>query len=87
MFKKIGKGVKKFMTKTLVGRVVDEVALGGAIHTTATRTNYTNEGELDGREIILRIMTTSIPVILLLSLIFGWLDLETVKEVAKILIP
>lgn len=86
MFKKVGKGLKKFLTKTLVGRVVDEVALGGAVYTTAIKTTRTNEGQIDSKEIVLKIITTLIPVILLLSLIFGWLDIEQIREVSKILI-
>ncbi len=82
----IKKKLLKFFTKTLVGRVTDKVILGGAIKSTNTKTK-TEEGKLDGREIALEILTSSIPVILLLSLIFGWLDIEQVKEAAKILIP
>jgi len=81
------KKLVKFFTKTLVGRITDKVVLGGVIQSTNTRTTRTNEGEVDSREIVLEIITSTIPVILLLSLIFGWLDIDTVKEAAKILLP
>jgi len=81
------KKLVKFFTKTLVGRITDKVVLGGVIQSTNTRTKRTNEGEVDGKEIVLEIITSTIPVILLLSLIFGWLDIDTVKEAAKILLP
>lgn len=84
MFKKKLVG---FFTKTLVGRITDKVVLGGVIQSTNTKTRKTNEGQIDGREIVLELLTSSIPIILLLSLIFGWLDIDTVKEAAKILIP
>jgi hypothetical protein len=83
----IGKKVKKFFTKTLVGNIIDKVAFGGVIKTTDSKTQRTNEGEFDTKEFVLEIITSSIPVILLVSLLFGWLDLETLKELAKILIP
>lgn len=81
------KKLVRFFTKTLVGRITDKVVLGGVVQSTNTRTNRTNEGEVDSKEIILEIITSSIPVILLLSLIFGWLDIEQVKSVAKIVLP
>ena len=84
MFKK---KIKKFFTKTLVGRITDKVVFGGAVNSTEIKTHRKNEGEVDGREIILEIITTSIPVLLLLSLLFGWLTIDEVKEAAKILIP
>ena len=81
------KKIKKFLTKTLVGRVMDKVVLGGAVNSTAIKTPRTNEGKVDGREIVLEIITSSIPVILLIALLFGWLDLATLKELIKVLIP
>ena len=81
------KKIKKFLTKTLVGRVLDKVVLGGAINSTAIQTPRTNEGKVDSKEIVLEIITSSIPVILLIALLFGWLDLETLKELVKIFIP
>jgi hypothetical protein len=82
----IKKKLVKFFTKTLVGRITDKVVLGGVIQSTNTETR-TDSGKLDGKEIVLELLTSSIPVILLLSLIFGWLDIEQVREVAKILLP
>ena len=81
------KKLTRFFTKTLVGRITDKVVLGGVIQSTNTQTRRTNEGEIDAKEVVLEIITSSIPVILLLSLIFGWLDIEQVKEAAKILLP
>lgn len=84
MFKK---KIVKFFTKTLVGRVADKVVLGGAINSTNTKTSRTNEGQADTKEIVLEILTSTIPVLLLLSLIFGWLDIKEIKEAAKVLLP
>lgn len=79
--------IKKFLTKTLVGRITDKVILGGVVNSTAVKTNRTNEGKADWKEIVLEIITSSIPIILLVALLFGLLDLETLKELVKILIP
>ena len=83
----IGKKIKKFLTKTLVGNIIDKVAFGGIVKTTEERTTRTNEGQVDYKEFILDLLTSSIPVILVVALLFGWLDLATLKELAKILIP
>jgi len=84
MFKK---KIVKFFTKTLVGRITDKALLGGAIQSTNVVTNNTNNGEVDVKEIILELLTSTLPILLVVSLIFGWLDLETVKDLVKILIP
>lgn len=84
MFKK---KIVKFFTKTLVGRITDKALLGGAIQSTNVVTHNTNNGEVDVKEIVLELLTSTLPILLVVSLIFGWLDLETVKDLVKILLP
>ena len=84
MFKK---KIVKFFTKTLVGRITDKALLGGAIQSTNVITHNTNNGEVDVKEIVLELLTSTLPILLVVSLIFGWLDLETVKDLVKILLP
>lgn len=84
MFKK---KIVKFFTKTLVGRITDKALLGGAIQSTSVITHNTNNGEVDVKEIVLELLTSTLPILLVVSLIFGWLDLETVKDLVKILLP
>jgi len=86
MFKKGGKLVK-FLTKTLAGRIIDKAVLGGVVNTTVQPTIRTESGEIDIKEIVVEILTSTLPILLVVSLIFGWLDLETVKELAKTLLP
>lgn len=86
MFKKGGK-VVKFLTKTLVGRIVDKAVLGGVVNSTVQPTIRTESGEIDVKELILELFTSTLPILLVVSLIFGWLELETVKELVKLFIP
>jgi len=86
MFKKGGK-IVSFLTKTLVGRIVDKSLLGGVVSNTVLPTVRTENGETDFKEIFVDVITSTIPVLLIVSLIFGWLDLETVKQLVKIFIP
>jgi hypothetical protein len=87
MLKKIGSGVMKFMTKTFVGRAVDNIALGGAINSSAVKTNFTNEGKFDIKETLLGVVTSVIPVLLLVAFLKGWVTIEEVKSLIKILMP
>jgi hypothetical protein len=87
MFKKLGGNIVKFMTKTFVGRAVDNIALGGAINNSAIKTPFTNEGKFDWKETILGVVTSVIPVILLIAFLKGWVTIEEVKSLIKILIP
>lgn len=41
-------------------------------------------GKLDKSNFVSQILAATIPLILLLSLIFGWIDLQTLKEIIKI---
>lgn len=87
MLKKIGKGLTKFLGKTLVGRVVDNVVLGGAVSSTQSKTNYTNEGKFDIKEVVLTLVTSSIPVLILIAIIKGWVTIEQAKEIFSFLTP
>lgn len=87
MFKKVGAVITKFLGKTLVGRVVDNVVLGGAVSSTQNKTIYTNEGKFDVKEFILTLVTSSIPVILLIAIIKGWVTLDQAREIFGFLTP
>ena len=76
MFKK---KLIKFFTKTLVGRVVDKAILGGAVTSTTIKTPRTNEGQFDYKEFILELLTSTLPILLVIFLAVGWLDKEQVK--------
>lgn len=87
IFKKIGQVAVKFLTKTLVGRAVDNVVLGGAVTSTTVKTSSTNEGKVDIKEIILQLVSSTIPVIIIVAFLKGWITIEEVKALIKIFIP
>ena len=84
MFKK---KIAKFFTKTFVGRLTDNIVLGGAINNVTESTEKSPNGKLDAKELVLQIVSSVIPIILLISFIKGWLTIEEVKNLVKILIP
>jgi len=77
--------IVKFFTKTLVGRVVDKTVLGGAITNVTEKTPRTENGSFDYKEFVLELLTTVLPVMLIIALIKGWLTIEQIKELVKIL--
>lgn len=87
MFKKLGKGISKFMTKTFVGRLADNIVLGGAINNIKEDTITHKEGKINTKELILQVVSSVLPVLLVIALIKGWLTIEQIKDLVKILIP
>lgn len=81
------KKIVKFLTKTFIGKITDKVVLGGAVSSTVEQTPRTNGGELDVKEIVLTIITSTLPIIMLIAIIKGWLSIEQVKELVHILMP
>jgi hypothetical protein len=69
--KKLGKGVLK---------VVDNIALGGAI----TKTTQETEGSPSGSIPIIEILSSLVPVILLIAVLAGWIDVSELKELLKL---
>ncbi len=81
------KKITGFLTKTLVGRIVDKVALGGIVTSTASKTNRTNEGEIDWKEVILEILVTSVPILILIGIALGWWTVDEGIELNDNLTP
>ena len=69
--KKLGKGLLK---------VVDNVALGGAI----TKTTQETEDSPAGSIPILEIASSLVPLILLIAVLAGWIDISELKELLKL---
>jgi hypothetical protein len=84
MFKK---KIAKFFTKTFVGRLTDNIVLGGAINNVTENTEKSPNGKLDAKELILQIVSSVIPIVLLISFIKGWLTIEEVKHLVNLLLP
>ena len=69
--KKLGKGLLK---------VVDNIALGGAI----TKTTQETEDSPSGSIPIIEILSSLVPVLLLIAVLAGWIDVSELKELLKL---
>ena len=74
--------LKKHLKQGLkfVGSVVDNAALGGAITKTVQETETSKSGEIPYLEII----SSLVPVVLLISVLAGWVSVEEVQELLKL---
>ena len=72
------KGLKNLANKVL--KVADNVVLGGAVTKTVADTKESPKGKIPYLEII----SALVPVILLIALLAGWIDLQTLKELLKL---
>ncbi len=74
--------LKKHLKKGLkfVGSVVDNAALGGAITKTVQETETSKSGEIPYIEII----SSLVPVVLLIAVLAGWVSVDEVKELLKL---
>lgn len=70
--------LKNVVNKVL--RVADHAILGGAVSKTLDDTKESPKGKIPYLEIIAAL----IPVILLISLLAGWIDINTLKELLKL---
>ena len=79
-FKKlIAKKTFKKIGKRLLG-VVDNVALGGAITKTMQDTKESPKGNIPYLEVI----ASLVPIVLLISVLAGWIDVDQLKELLKL---
>ena len=72
------RGLKNLGSKIL--RVADHAILGGAVSKTIADTKESPRGRIP----YLEILSALIPIILLVALLFGWIDLSTLKELLKL---
>ena len=73
-----GKNIKKIGNIAL--RVVDNAALGGAV----TKTIQDTEGSPKGKIPYLEIISSLVPVALLIAVLAGWIDVSQLKELLKL---
>ena len=74
----LNKNLKKFGGLAL--KVVDNVALGGAITKTTQETEESPKGKIPYLEVI----ASLVPVVLLAAVLAGWIDVEQLKELLKL---
>ena len=78
--------VSKSLLKGAV-HVTDSALLGGVIGNIKedlTGVDGTEEGELDWNKLIRTLLASTIPVILLIALLSGQIDLETLKTLLRV---
>ncbi len=63
----------------IVGKVTDNVVLGGAVQNTG-EVNDAPAGKLDWEKFIITLITCSIPVILLIAVLADWITVDELKE-------
>lgn len=71
----IGKGIFK---------VADKGLTGGLIHNIKEGTTVSEPGKLDFNKLIRTVLGSTIPIILLVALLKGWIDVEQLKELLKL---
>lgn len=74
----LGKNLKKIGSIAL--KVVDNAALGGAVTKTLDDTKESPKGKIPYLEVI----SSLIPVVLLVAVLAGWLDVSQLKELLKL---
>lgn len=79
-FKKLilKKGLKNIAFKIL--KIADHTVLGGAVSKTVADTKESPRGKIPYLEII----SALVPIILLIALLVGWIDINTLKELLKL---
>jgi hypothetical protein len=76
--KSVVKGAVHVTDSALIGGVV------GNIKEDLTGIDGTEKGELDWNKLIRTLLSSTIPVILLIALLAGWVDLETLKTLLRV---
>ena len=61
-------------------RVVDNLALGGAISKTTDSSEHSPAGTIP----VLEIASSLVPIVLLVSVLAGWIDVDQLKELLKL---
>ena len=74
----LGKNLKKIGNIAL--KVVDNAALGGAVTKTLDDTKESPKGKIPYLEVI----SSLIPVVLLVAVLAGWVDVSQLKELLKL---
>ena len=72
------KGLKNIGSKIL--SVADHAILGGAVSKTIADTKESPRGKIPYLEII----SALVPILLLIALLVGWIDLATLKDLLKL---
>ena len=67
-----------------VAITADKIVLGGAVSNVTEDTAESPKGKLDVVKLIKTIGYTSIPILLLIALFAGWIDMEELKELIKL---
>ena len=74
----LGKNLKKIGNIAL--KVVDNAALGGAVSKTMEDSKESPKGQVPYLEVI----SSLIPVVLLVAVLAGWIDVSQLKELLKL---
>lgn len=74
----LGKNLKKAGSIAL--KVLDNAALGGAVTKTMQETGESPKGNIPYLEVI----SSLVPVVLLISVLAGWIDVAQLKELLKL---
>jgi len=74
----LGKNLKKIGNVAL--KVVDNAVLGGAVTKTVQDTKESPKGKVP----YLEILASLIPVVLLIAVLAGWIDVDQLKELLKV---
>ena len=67
-----------------VALTADKIVLGGVVSNVTEDTAESPKGSLDVTKLIKTIGYTTIPILLLIALFAGWIDVETLKELLKL---
>ena len=67
-----------------VALTADKIVLGGVVSNVTEDTLESPKGILDVTKLIKTIGYTTIPILLLIALFAGWIDVETLKELLKL---
>ncbi len=83
-FKKLA--IKEALPKIAkgLGKIADNALLGGAVSNVTENTEANPAGKMDYSKLIRTILASTIPVLLLIALFAGWIDLEQLKELIKL---
>ena len=78
--------IKEALPKVAKGimKVADTALLGGAVENLTENTKENPTGQIDYSKLIRTVLASTIPVILLIALFAGWIDLEQLKELLKL---
>lgn len=78
--------IKEALPKVVKGiiKVADTTLLGGAVENITENTKESPTGQMDYSKLIRTLLASTIPVILLIALFAGWIDIEQLKELLKL---